>query len=449
MLVVGLLLAVSTGCFSERAFPIAPEQVRFAVHAADSPPADTRGWLTATQAQLAGLLPAEDIPPLLTDDLADQRGVAVDVLGHFDRSARTQQSVWLNFYGLLHTAQATGAPAAIDQRPPPWPGFEDVWVPVRPGLELSARLGLARGSDGLAARADCIVIVPGLLGDNGVRRTRDLGAMLLERGLHVLALELPGFGQTERRYPDVLYTFGVRETGDLLSVAAWLEEQPFVRRTGLIGFCWGANQALLAAWEDGRQPDDPDVAPRLAEQLRPLEETPRFSAGVVAFSPVVDFESLIARLDQEANPLVAPVYAALQAGVRERKQRKGHPDQTGSLRTLIEYEMAGAPGAYAGRVDDGGRYLRWLPGPGRPVGDKLAAVRTPTLVVHASNDPLADPRAVAQLIARSGNPHVAAIMLDGGGHCGFGPYASEYFYSLIASFFDPVHGAAAVTGRRE
>ena len=44
------------------------------------------------------------------------------------------------------------------------------------------------------------------------------------------------------------------------------------------------------------------------------------------------------------------------------------------------------------------------------------------------------------------NERVAGIILPGGGHVGFAAYAKEYYYSLIANFFDPVTGAGAACG---
>ena len=65
-------------------------------------------------------------------------------------------------------------PVAPDQRGPPWRDFEDVWVPVRADLQLSGRLAWARDAAGNVIDADCIVIMPGIRGDNNILRVRDL-----------------------------------------------------------------------------------------------------------------------------------------------------------------------------------------------------------------------------------------------------------------------------------
>ena len=115
---------------------------------------------------------------------------------------------------------------------PPWPEFEDVWIPVGESLELAGRLGYATDDAGQPISADCIVILPGLYGDNGVQRTKDLASALRRNGFHALALELRSCGQTERRYPLRTTAFGILETGDLLLVSEWVEALPRVERSG-------------------------------------------------------------------------------------------------------------------------------------------------------------------------------------------------------------------------
>jgi dienelactone hydrolase len=48
------------------------------------------------------------------------------------------------------------------------------------------------------------------------------------------------------------HSFGVLKTDDLMQLSDWLERLPYVRRTGLVSYCWTANIGLLAAWYDRR-----------------------------------------------------------------------------------------------------------------------------------------------------------------------------------------------------
>lgn len=447
--VLPVVLLASAGCFSERSFPARAVDLQAVARRPDapSPRDDARAWLRHAHPRIEHLLPPSPAPALLTDDLFDADGRPIDVFTHFGVDPRRLHSIFGNLSGLMHTAQAAGARPAIDRPPPDWPGFEDVWIPIRPGLCLSARLGLARDS-GRPRRADCIVILPGLLGDNAVLRTRHLASALRDAGLHALALELRGHGQTEARHPDVAYAFGTLEIGDLMAVAEWLQRRDDVHRTGLVGFCWSANLALIAAWEDGRRDDDPLVPERLRPFLRPRRADARhFEAGVIAFSPTLRFETILERTVVEQSRLCQPVLDALQDTVRDRMIRKRYPRPSGDLRRLIELDMARSDAPYEGSVDDGLQYLRLLPHRGLPAGDKLEAARVPVLIVHGANDPLAPAQDVAELCAPLRNPRVAAVVLPGGGHVGFAPYARSYFYSLVLSFFEApaVHDARTTT----
>jgi hypothetical protein len=240
----------------------------------------TRAWLIDAQVQLNDLLPPADVPALLTDDLTEPDGAPVDVFAHFRLNPRALQSVLSNYSGLKYTAQGASQELTIDTPPPAWTGFTDEWIAMPDGPALAARLGLAHDARG-PRYTDCLVILPGFFGDNGVKRTRALAEFLRDSGFHVLALEMRGHGQTEHHQPGVAYTFGVRETDDLMHVADWLQAMPQVRRTGLIGFCWSANVALLAAWYEHRPADDANVSPTIARELTAQPDRVRFAAGIM------------------------------------------------------------------------------------------------------------------------------------------------------------------------
>jgi pimeloyl-ACP methyl ester carboxylesterase len=434
------------GCLSEQSFPLEPQQSRRPAISSEAGittrPAtrSTREWLTGAHQNLRDLLPS-GAKVLLTDDLVGSNGAAIDVYASFGLKRDALQSLLHNGEGIRCSAQAAATDYAIDTPAPPWAGFDDVWIPVSPELSLSGRLGYAR--EGAAVRdADCIVIMPGLFGDNGVVRSRDVAMFLRDSGFHVLSLEIRGHGQTEHRYPNACHTFGVLETDELMGVSDWLTTQPHVRRTGLIGYCWSANIALLAAWYDARLPDDPAIAPEIAPHLKHSPTGQRYTAGIIAFSPIPRWEELLDALDTPRSFLREPVYKSVQDTVRDRMVRKNYPNPNGNLRQLIEDDTkaCGVP------LPDGARtgypFLRLLPYQGSEVAPKLERTHAPVLIVHGANDPMATAQDVADLVARTHNPRVAALILPGGGHVGFAGYAREYYYSLIAGFFDPAHGAA-------
>ena len=338
---VPLLLALATGpgCLSEQSFRLRPQDSRLVSPAEDGLTAgqSPRAWLRATHGQLARLLPSSAPEPLLTEDLVNAEGRAVDVFAHFGVRRESLQSLFGNLRGIRCTAQAAAQDYHIDRPAPPWPGFEDVWIPIDEDLSLSGRLGYAR-QGGVIRQADGIVVLPGLFGDHGVKRTKDLAIFLRASGFHVLSLEVRGHGQTEAKYPDQCHTFGVLETDELMLVSDWLEENPHVRRTGLIGYCWGANIALLAGWYDGHPLDDPSISPTLRTLLKASPGRRRFSAGIMAFSAFLRWEELLDELDTPRSYLSEPIYASIQGTVRDRMERKNHPQKSGNLRKLIEYD---------------------------------------------------------------------------------------------------------------
>ncbi len=452
LLAVGFMGA-SFGCFSERSFPLHDnDSVRVRTRPHDHGPKTTRAWLSEAHSQLKHLLPHGAPSALLTGDLLDAQGQPVDVLKHFKLQRDTLESLAGNFQGLEHSAQLTGSDFSRDLPPPKWPGCEDVWIAVNSNLSLHGLLGYARDRDGRPIDSDCIVLLPGLLGHNGALRTRDLTAALLRSGFHVLAVELRGHGQTDVKYPEVYYTFGTLETGDLMAVSEWLQNRPHIRRTGLVGYCWGANEALLAAWYDGRSESHPSIAPRLAPFLRPVSASRHYEAGVIAFSPVLRFEEIIDAMDPERSVLINPVLSSLQGTVQTRVREKAHDRYPGfdrqayigSLRKLIDYEFDRSETSYPGSAQDAMQCLRFLPYRGRSDGAKLADARVPVLIVQAANDPLACAQDVADLIARTSNPNIAALVLPGGGHIGFAAYARAYYFSLILNFFSPQNGPRTV-----
>ncbi|MBU0640375.1 MAG: hypothetical protein KKB50_16040 [Planctomycetes bacterium] len=365
-----LLLLLSPGCiFSERSYPYDP-RMRVEIDppaGAARKPLAARQWLSHAGPELARLLPAHPKAALLTDQLVTPEGRPADVVAHFGIKTEQLESIFFNFLGLAYSAQAI-MPRSPSKPGPLWEGFEGIWMPIREDLQLSGRLAWARDAHGNVTDADCIVIIPGIRGDNNILRVCDLAQALRRSGVHVLSLEIRGAGLTDRRFPQYEFTWGIFETDDLLVVADdWLQARPHVQRTGLVGYSWGANLAILAAWAEGRTDDD-GVPPRLRRFLTPAPRGPRrFQAGVIAFSPILRFEDLIDKLEVEHQAWLHPVLAGLQVTVRDRMIEKHYPNPCGSVRELIKHLGIG----YDGEVADGLEYVRLLPYKDLPAHDRL------------------------------------------------------------------------------
>ncbi len=452
--ILGLILTclfiavLNLGCFAERSFPFRPDRIKLL------PPSDqpetTRQWLRRAHDALVHKLDDDDEElALLTEDMLDADGNPIDVMSHFDRDDKTLHSVFDNLGGLQHTAQVTGTTESVEEPAPAWDGFEDVWIPIDDGIQIQARLGLARDPLGNPKNANCIILLPGLLGDNMRLRSRDIASGLRDYGFHAISLELRGHGQTEAKYPELPYNFGVLETADLLVVDEWLRRKPYVKKTGIIGFSWSANSALLAPYEDGRPVDDPLVAPEIRTAMPPIDRTQRhFEAGAVALSPCLKFEEICDGLEEDHDYVVNPVYHSLQSTVNLRATRKGYPPMNGSLRALIAHEFSRSPLKYPNAVADGYTYLRLSPYKNEPFRSKLEHARVPVLIVHGSNDPLAYANEVAEFFSFTKNPNVAGVILNEGGHDGFAAYRRDYIYSIIVNFFNEERGPDAVEAKK-
>lgn len=219
------------------------------------------------------------------------------------------------------------------------------------------------------------------------------------------------------------HAFGVFETDDLMQVSDWAEDRPHVLNTGLIAHCWNANIGLLAAWYDSNEPNDPLISPTIRGNLVAHDASKRrFSAGVMAISPVVRGEVLMDELDRPRSVWKHPIYAAIQDTVRDRMRRKGYR-VTGSLRQLMDEEYGAYKIPLAHGLVAGYSMLRLVDYKGQSAGDKLESARMPVMIVHGADDPLIPAQDIAALMAGIHNPRVAAVVLPSGGHVGFAGYA--------------------------
>lgn len=192
----------------------------------------------------------------------------------------------------------------------------------------------------------------------------------------------------------------------------------------------------------------------MSEHIKPYfasERTDRrrFTAGIIAFSPMIRYEEFMDALETPKSLVDDPVLATIQGMVRDRMVRKKYPNPSGSMRKLIQYEYDRYGVKMPKGTEEGTPIVRILPYKNQDAGDKMEAARMPVLIVQGADDPVGPAQDVADLIAVTANPNVAAIVLPSGGHVGFAGYAKEWYVSLVLNFFDPVRGAAAAARERQ
>ncbi|MCY2925096.1 MAG: hypothetical protein NT031_06585, partial [Planctomycetota bacterium] len=155
------------------------------------------------------------------------------------------------------------------------------------------------------------------------------------------------------------------------------------------------------------------MGPRLGKLLNPAPRGPkRYQAGVIAISPLPRYEELLDVMETEQSVWMHPVVAGLQATIRDRMAARGYPNPCGNVRELLKNSITAYPNAHL----DGLEFMRIMPFKGAPTFDRMNGIRVPLLIVHAADDMVAPAQDLADLMATTANPNVAAILLPGGGH---------------------------------
>jgi pimeloyl-ACP methyl ester carboxylesterase len=466
------------GCLNEVSFPAEADRLRLfpepgALFPGGRPP-PAREWLETVHARTADLLPEADRGVLTTAALPDD---PAEVFRRFAVNPAKLGSILGNFGGLMHTAQVAKGDTEGDKvfgpEPRAWPGFDSVWVPVewtdgrrpdpvapgprppdgsrRRNVRLFGRLGVHRDAAGRPVPADAVVIAVGFLGNLHGYRYRDLSTALFERGYHVLCVEVRGHGQTGKVEPDVPMTFGLLEASDLIRCSAWLREECAARRVGLIGFSWGALEALLAAWLDGVRvrPPGAETDPVWRRVPQPTDR-PAFDAGVISMSPILDLRLMADSFEIHHNLLSDPVRAYVQQALMEYQRVRGAGDVDHRVWSFVRFEAGRSvlAGEYGGVAPLERAGLDFLTLRGATGAAKMDAARVPVLIVHGGNDPLSPADLIAELGRRTANPNVATLLLPGSGHGGLPAVSAPYYYSLVLNFLSPVSGPSAVAPRR-
>jgi predicted alpha/beta-fold hydrolase len=239
-----------------------------------------------------------------------------------------------------------------------------------------------------------IVIIHGLEGSGESGYARSLAQAALDAGLVAHRFHMRSCGGTEAHSGSVLYHSG--QTCDLLAFLRALRRESRDEAIHLAGFSLGGNVALKLAGELGERGQD-------------------LLASVCAVSVPIDLAACARRLRAPENRLYAKRFlkrltnrirnkAAIQPGVFRT-------ELLSSVRTIEEFDDAfTAPGFGFGTAAN---YYAT-----QSASRFLDAIRVPTLVVQAKDDPLV-PFDIFDHHAFRSNPALRLLAVEHGGHVGF------------------------------
>ncbi|MGF1628219.1 MAG: YheT family hydrolase [Kiloniellaceae bacterium] len=293
----------------------------------------------------------------------------------------------------------------------PWPA-EHLELALRDGSgdRLVARLHRAgEGARGL------VVLVHGLTGSEDSIYIRASAAFWLARGRDVLRLNLRGAGPS-RALCRGQYHAG--RSGDLRDALVALQEVPGVDFAGglyLVGFSLGANMLLRF----------------LAEEAVAFPV-----AGAVSVSAPIDMKAAQQRLMQPRNWgyhrfLLGQMRAEALAAPRDLAPAERAAIVSADSVYAFDEQVVAPRNGFAGADDYYAQCsgLRFLP-----------AIKTPTLVIHARDDPWI-PSAAYERFDWSLHPALTPLLSEGGGHVGFHCRGRpETWHDLAAEAFFAANG---------
>lgn len=274
-----------------------------------------------------------------------------------------------------------------------WPGLGPTALPDGEAVRFTAPdgeplVGVAHWQPGPRERSAAALLLHGIEGDGEAPYVRRTAARLLTRGWHVIRLDLRGCGRGEALTPTLLH--GGRSE-DVAAVLAALRGD--VQHIAALGFSLGGALLLRLLGERGAVPG---------------------LVGAAAISPPLNPAAIQVHLDRTASAPYRRYFLAIMAARLRRRARQfpAHlPDRDYRCATMREYDdRVTAP--LAGFADAADYYRR---ADALPL---LPAIATPTLLLHAQDDPLV-PFAGFSALARAEHLHVRGEFPRHGGHLGF------------------------------
>lgn len=267
-----------------------------------------------------------------------------------------------------------------------------------------------------------LILVHGLEGANTSVYMLGTAAKAFNAGFNVVRLNLRTCGKTEHLTP-TLYHGGL--TNDLLFVIRELVEHDRLSEIFMTGFSLGGNMTMMMAGED------PSIVPR---ELK----------GICAVSPTIELGPCADAIERSENWHYKWSFMRSMRN-RVRRKRKFFPDiyDTRALRRIrtvrdFDARYVVTDGGYRS-VDDYYERASSLP--------IIKYIRTPTLIIHAQDDPLVPFDPFRDPSIRE-NPCIIFLAPEHGGHVGFVSANTEgedrfWVENRAVEFFKLLHAASA------
>ena len=275
---------------------------------------------------------------------------------------------------------------------------EELRIPLPTGDHaLHARAWWSRAASGTIDTRPVVVIVHGIGGSTESRYVVRAAVALHRAGHHVVRLDLRGAGTS---IPDAPSLYHAGLSADLGVVVRHLAKDPRADGVVLVGFSGGGSMALKLAGELGEA----------------KEATPELR-GIVSISAPLDYTRVGAWMDTLARlPYRFHVLRGLSNGAREFARQHParvhyRPADVRRMGTFRHYDSNVIVPMH-GFTDVDEYYAAASPGPW------LGKIRTPTLLLHADDDPMVPGDTVRPWLSGASS-YVEAAVTPHGGHLGW------------------------------
>lgn len=289
--------------------------------------------------------------------------------------------------------------AAVNPYPKP---FKHVHFTTDDGVRIAAWLGPAHeGTDPKWG----LVIVPGMFStkDDTAHKRRAIRIWRAWR-IPVFVIDLRGFGESTG-----ISTAGWKEAYDVHAAARTLKAETGIERVAVLAESLGGAGALNAMAYDGET------------------EAELLTGGLLCYSAFADAKDAVTYISDKP-PEGDPFLVSWQG-----------------FRRLLSLKSMGGYQRFDDYLDDAARVnglqgfdeLMDLANPKW----KVPLMRQPTLLVHATDDPVVPVRHARRMERyAAGHPHIQVLVASFGGHTAFEPRDPWWYWEVTRRFFGAVNG---------